>query len=258
MNIFIGLLIPFLGTTIGSAMVFFMKNKLNKKVEKILLGFAAGVMIAASIWSLIIPSIDMAREQGKMPWVPASIGFILGIVFLLVLDSVIPHLHLESTKPEGIKTNLKKTTMMIFAVTLHNIPEGMAVGVSFARALMGNIGITMAGAFALAIGIAIQNFPEGAIISMPLKAEGMSKRKAFLCGTLSGIVEPIGAVITILLTNAVVPILPYLLSFAAGAMIYVVVEELIPESQAGEHSNIGTIGVAIGFVIMMILDVALG
>ena len=258
MNIFIGLLIPFLGTTIGSAMVFFMKNKLNKKVEKILLGFAAGVMIAASIWSLIIPSIDMAREQGKMPWVPASIGFILGIVFLLVLDSVIPHLHLESTKPEGIKTNLKKTTMMIFAVTLHNIPEGMAVGVSFASALMGNIGITMAGAFALAIGIAIQNFPEGAIISMPLKAEGMSKRKAFLCGTLSGIVEPIGAVITILLTNAVVPILPYLLSFAAGAMIYVVVEELIPESQAGEHSNIGTIGVAIGFVIMMILDVALG
>ena len=200
----------------------------------------------------------MATEQKIIPWVPAAVGFLLGIVFLLVLDSVIPHLHLESTKPEGIKTKLKKTTMMVFAVTLHIIPEGMAVGVSFAGALIGNTGITMAGAFALAIGIAIQNFPEGAIISMPLKAEGMSKGKAFLYGTLSGIVEPIGAVITILLTNSVVPILPYLLAFAAGAMIYVVVEELIPESQSGEHSNIGTIGVAIGFVVMMILDVALG
>ena len=258
MNIFVGLMIPFLGTTLGSVMVFLMKNKLNKKVEKILLGFASGVMIAASVWSLLIPSIDMATVQKITPWVPAAVGFLLGIVFLLVLDSVIPHLHLESTKPEGIKTKLKKTTMMVFAVTLHNIPEGMAVGVSFAGALIGNTGITMAGAFALAIGIAIQNFPEGAIISMPLKAEGMSKGKAFLYGTLSGIVEPIGAVITILLTNSVVPILPYLLAFAAGAMIYVVVEELIPESQSGEHSNIGTIGVAIGFVIMMILDVALG
>ena len=258
MNIVVGLMIPFLGTTLGSAMVFLMKSKLNKKVEKILLGFASGVMIAASVWSLLIPSIDMATEQKITPWVPAAVGFLLGIVFLLVLDSVIPHLHLESTKPEGIKTKLKKTTMMVFAVTLHNIPEGMAVGVSFAGALIGNTGITMAGAFALAIGIAIQNFPEGAIISMPLKAEGMSKGKAFLYGTLSGIVEPIGAVITILLTNLVVPILPYLLAFAAGAMIYVVVEELIPESQSGEHSNIGTIGVAIGFVIMMILDVALG
>lgn len=258
MNIVVGLLIPFLGTTLGSAMVFLMKNKLNKKVEKILLGFASGVMIAASVWSLLIPSIDMAKEQKITHWVPAAVGFLLGIVFLLVLDSVIPHLHLESTKPEGIKTKLKKTTMMVFAVTLHNIPEGMAVGVSFAGVLIGNTGITMAGAFALAIGIAIQNFPEGAIISMPLKAEGMSKGKAFLYGTLSGIVEPIGAVITILLTNLVVPILPYLLAFAAGAMIYVVVEELIPESQSGEHSNIGTIGVAIGFVIMMILDVALG
>ncbi len=258
MNVFTGLLIPFLGTTLGSATVFLMKNELNKKVEKILLGFAAGVMIAASVWSLLIPSIDMAREQGIPAWVPSATGFLFGIFFLLVLDSVIPHLHLESTKPEGIKTKLKKTTMMIFAVTLHNIPEGMAVGVSFAGALIGNAGITMAGAFALALGIAIQNFPEGAIISMPLKAEGMSKRKAFLYGTLSGIVEPIGAIITILLTNAVITILPYLLSFAAGAMIYVVVEELIPESQAGEHSNIGTVGVAIGFVIMMILDVALG
>ena len=254
----IGLLIPFLGTLLGSAMVFLMKKEMNKKIEKILLGFASGVMIAASVWSLIIPSIEMAESQGKIAWIPATIGFLLGIVFLLVLDSVIPHMHLESEKPEGKKSKLKKTTMMLLAVTLHNIPEGMAVGVIFAGALMGNAGITMTGALTLAIGIAIQNFPEGAIISMPLKSEGVSKPKAFLYGTLSGIVEPIGALITILLTNAIVPILPYLLSFAAGAMIYVVVEELIPESQAGEHSNIGTIGVAIGFVIMMILDVALG
>ena len=258
MQIFLGLAIPFLGTTLGAAMVFLMKKKMNKKVEKILLGFASGVMIAASVWSLLIPSIEMAETQGKVAWIPAAIGFLLGIVFLLVLDSVVPHMHLESEKTEGIKSKLKKTTMMVFAVTLHNIPEGMAVGVTFAGALAQNAGITIAGAFALAIGIAIQNFPEGAIISMPLKSEGVSKPKAFLYGTLSGIVEPIGAVITILLTNAVVPILPYLLSFAAGSMIYVVVEELIPESQAGEHSNIGTIGVAIGFTIMMILDVALG
>ena len=258
MQIFLGLAIPFLGTTLGAAMVFLMKKEMNKKVEKILLGFASGVMIAASVWSLLIPSIEMAETQGKVAWIPAAIGFLLGIVFLLVLDSVVPHMHLESEKTEGIKSKLKKTTMMVFAVTLHNIPEGMAVGVTFAGALAQNAGITMAGAFALAIGIAIQNFPEGAIISMPLKSEGVSKPKAFLYGTLSGIVEPIGAIITILLTNAVVTILPYLLSFAAGAMIYVVVEELIPESQAGEHSNIGTIGVAIGFTIMMILDVALG
>ena len=258
MQIFLGLAIPFLGTTLGAAMVFLMKKEMNKKVEKILLGFASGVMIAASVWSLLIPSIEMAETQGKVAWIPAAIGFLLGIVFLLVIDSVVPHMHLESEKPEGMKAKLKKTTMMVFAVTLHNIPEGMAVGVTFAGALAQNAGITMAGAFALAVGIAIQNFPEGAIISMPLKSEGVSKTKAFLYGTLSGIVEPIGAIITILLTNAVVPILPYLLSFAAGAMIYVVVEELIPESQAGEHSNIGTIGVAIGFTIMMILDVALG
>lgn len=258
MDLVIGLAIPFLGTTLGAAMVFLMKNKINNKIEKLLLGFASGVMIAASIWSLLIPAIEMSESQGKIAWVPATIGFLLGITFLLVLDSVIPHLHLKSDKQEGIKSKLKKTTMMVFAVTLHNIPEGMAVGVTFAGALTQNAGITMAGAFALAIGIAIQNFPEGAIISMPLKSEGISKTKAFLYGTLSGIVEPIGAIITILLTNAVVPMLPYLLAFAAGAMIYVVVEELIPESQAGEHSNIGTIGVAIGFVVMMILDVALG
>ena len=257
-NIAIGILIPFIGTTLGSAMVFLMRNKLNSKVQKLLLGFASGVMIAASIWSLITPSIEMAEEQGIVSWIPASIGFLLGIIFLLILDSLIPHLHLNSKKPEGIKAKLKNTTMMVLAVTLHNIPEGMAVGVVFAGVLAQNTTITLAGAFALSIGIAIQNFPEGAIISMPLKNEGMSKSKAFLCGTLSGIVEPIGAIITILLTSVVTPVLPYLLSFAAGAMIYVVVEELIPESQSGEHSNIGTIGVAIGLVIMMILDVALG
>lgn len=257
-QVILGLTIPFLGTTLGSAMVFLIRKEMSKKIEKLLLGFASGVMIAASIWSLIIPSIEMAEEQGEIAFVPAAIGVLLGVVFLLLLDSLIPHLHLKTEKPEGIKSKLKKTTMLILAVTLHNIPEGMAVGVVFAGFLVGNTGITILGAFALVLGIAIQNFPEGAIISMPLKQEGISKTRAFLYGTLSGIVEPIGAVITILLTNAVVPILPYILSFAAGAMIYVVVEELIPESQAGEHSNIGTIGVAIGFVIMMILDVALG
>ncbi len=257
MNLIIGLLIPFLGTTLGSAMVFIMKDKMNLKVEKVLLGFASGVMIAASVWSLIIPSIDMAKSQGRIAWIPAVVGFLLGIIFLLILDSLIPHLHLESDKPEGIKAKLKKTTMMVFAVTLHNIPEGMAVGVTFAGALVGNAGVTLTGAFALAIGIAIQNFPEGAIISMPLKSEGMSKPKAFLYGTLSGAVEPIGAIFTILLTNCILPVLPYIMSFAAGAMIYVVVEELIPESQAGSHSNLGTVGVAIGFVLMMVLDVAL-
>lgn len=257
-NILIGVLIPFLGTMLGSAMVFFMKNEINKEVQKLLSGFAAGVMISASIWSLLIPSIEMAEEQGILSWFPAAVGFILGIVFLLVLDSVIPHMHIDSKKPEGIKAKLKNTTMLVLAVTLHNIPEGMAVGVVLAGTLIGNLNMTFAGTIALAIGIAIQNFPEGAIISMPLKSEGISKTRAFIYGTLSGIVEPIAAIITILLTNIVEPILPYLLSFAAGAMIYVVVEELIPESQMGEHSNIGTIGVAIGFVIMMILDIALG
>ena len=258
MEVLIGVAIPFLGTTLGAAMVFFMKNKMNGKVEKLLLGFAAGVMIAASIWSLLNPSIDMAEEQGEIAWIPAAVGFLLGVLFLLILDSVVPHLHLKTDKPEGIKSKLKKTTMLVLAVTLHNIPEGMAVGVVLAGGLMGNETISIAGAFALAIGIAIQNFPEGAIISMPLRAEGISKGKAFMYGVLSGIVEPIAAIVTILLASFVEPILPYLLSFAAGAMIYVVVEELIPESQAGDHSNIGTIGVAVGFVIMMILDVALG
>lgn len=258
MDVFLGLAIPFLGTTLGSGMVFLMKNKINIKIEKLLLGFASGVMIAASVWSLLIPSIDMAKTQNVIDWIPATIGFLLGIVFLLILDSIIPHLHLHTDKPEGLKAKIEKTTMMVLAVTLHNIPEGMAVGVVFAGAIAHNTGITMAGAIALAIGIAIQNFPEGAIISMPLKSEGMSKLKAFMYGTLSGLVEPIGALLTIALTNLVVPILPYFLSFAAGAMIYVVVEELIPEAQNGEHSNISTIGVAIGFIIMMILDVALG
>ena len=215
-------------------------------------------MIAASIWSLLQPAIEMSEEQGKIPWLAPSIGFMIGIVFLLLLDSLIPHLHLNSNKPEGLSSKLKKTTMLVLAVTLHNIPEGMAVGVVFAGMLAQNSLITLAGAFALSIGIAIQNFPEGAIISMPLKEEGMSKGKAFVLGMLSGIVEPIAAVITLLITNLVVPVLPYILAFAAGAMIYVVVEELIPEAQNGEHTNIGTIGCAIGFVLMMILDIALG
>lgn len=258
MQITLGLMIPFLGTTLGSAMVFFMRKEMNKKIEKMLLGFAAGVMIAASVWSLLIPAIDMAEEQGKIAWIPATIGFLGGMAFLLVLDTLIPHLHLESSEPEGIEANLKKTTMLVLAVTLHNIPEGMSVGVTFAGAIIGNAGVTMAGAFALAVGIAIQNFPEGAIISMPLRSEGVSRLRSFAYGALSGIVEPVGALITILLAKQIVPAIPFLLAFAAGAMIYVVVEELIPESQSGEHSNIGTIGVAFGFVIMMILDVALG
>lgn len=258
METLVGLLIPFIGTTLGAAMVFLMKNKMSSKLEKALLGFASGVMIAASIWSLLQPAIEMSEEQGKISWLAPSVGFMIGIVFLLLLDSLIPHLHLNSDKPEGLSSKLKKTTMLVLAVTLHNIPEGMAVGVVFAGMLAQNSLITLAGAFVLSIGIAIQNFPEGAIISMPLKEEGMSKVKAFVLGMLSGIVEPIAAVITLLITNLVVPVLPYILAFAAGAMIYVVVEELIPEAQNGEHTNIGTIGCAIGFVLMMILDIALG
>lgn len=257
-NVLLGILIPFIGTTLGSSLVFFMKNKINDKIQKFLLGFAAGVMIAASVWSLLLPSMNMAKEQGIVEWIPACVGFLLGILFLLLLDIIIPHLHVSSTKPEGLKSNFKKTTMFFLAVTLHNIPEGMAAGVVFAGVLLDNVGLSFAGALALSIGIAIQNFPEGAIISIPLKAEGFSKPKAFFYGVLSGIVEPIAALITILLTNLVVPILPYLLSFAAGAMIYAVVEELIPESQQGKHTNLGTIGVALGFVVMIVLDTALG
>lgn len=258
MQLFAGLMIPFLGTTLGATMVFSMRKEMHRGVEKLLLGFASGVMIAASVWSLLIPAIAMSQEQGEIAWMPATVGFLGGMAFLLALDSLIPHLHLESVEPEKVESSLKKTTMLVLAVTLHNIPEGMSVGVTFAGALIGNAGITMAGAFALAIGIAIQNFPEGAIISMPLHSEGISRCRAFFYGALSGIVEPVGAFITILLAEQIVSALPVLLAFAAGAMIYVVVEELIPEARAGEHGNIGTVGVAFGFVIMMILDVALG
>ena len=260
MKIFLGIIFPFLGTTLGSMMVFLLKDKINEKIQKILIGFAAGVMIAASVWSLIIPAIEESSHLGSFSWFPAALGFLLGIGFLLLLDSLVPHLHLNSQEPEGVKTKKKinKTTMFIFAVTLHNIPEGMAVGVVLAGALAGDIVLTMAGALALSIGIAIQNFPEGAIISMPLKSEGFSKRKSFLYGVLSGIVEPLAALLTLLFASYITPILPYLLSFAAGAMIYVVVDELIPESQSGEHSNLATIAVAIGFTLMMILDISLG
>lgn len=253
------LAIPFVGTSLGAFTVFFMKDKINPKTEKILLGFAAGVMIAASVWSLLIPSIDLARQRGKISWLPALIGFALGIVFLLLIDSIVPHLHLKSTKPEGFDRGLfSKTAMMLFAVTIHNIPEGMAVGVTCAGAIGENPRITLTSALALSMGIAIQNFPEGAIISMPLKGEGMGKGKAFFYGVLSGAVEPVGAIITLLLTSHVLPLLPYFLSFAAGAMMYVVIEELIPECQSGEHSNLGTIGAAVGFALIMVLDVALG
>lgn len=259
MELTIGLLIPFLGTTLGSACVFFLKDELNRLVQKGLLGFASGVMVAASVWSLLIPAINMAEPaMGKLSFVPAAVGFLFGIFFLLVMDRVIPHLHLNDDKPEGLPSQLKKTTMLVLAVTLHNIPEGMAVGVVFAGLLTGNSGITAAGALALSIGIAIQNFPEGAIISLPLKSEGGSRKKAFLYGMLSGVVEPIAAGITILLTGIITPLLPYLLAFAAGAMIYVVVEELMPEASEGAHSNVSTLGFAAGFLIMMILDVALG
>lgn len=256
--IFSGLMIPFLGTTLGAGMVFFMKGSMNQKLEKMLLGFAAGVMIAASVWSLLIPSIEMTEQAGGIAWIPACVGFLLGMIFLLLLDSVIPHLHLDSDKPEGPKTKLGKAAMLVLAVTLHNIPEGMAVGVVYAGYLAGNAKITVAAAMALSIGIAIQNFPEGAIISMPLRAEGMKVSKAFAGGVLSGIVEPVGAMLTILAAGYIVPALPYLLSFAAGAMIYVIVEELIPEMSQGEHSDLGTIFFAVGFTVMMSLDVALG
>lgn len=259
MNLIIGLIIPFLGTVLGSSMVFFMKDKINKKIEKLLLGFASGVMIAASVWSLMIPAINMSEYLGKLSWIPTSIGFTLGILFLLLLEILIPYFKVDNIdREDSIGKRIKKTTMMLLAITIHNIPEGMAVGVTFAGALIGNAGITLAGAFTLAIGVAIQNFPEGAIISMPLKNEGIPKHKAFIYGSLSGMVEPIAAAITVLLTNLVVPILPYLLSFAAGTMMYVVVEELIPESQQGDYAKIGIIGVSVGFIIMMILDIALG
>ncbi len=253
-----GVLIPFFGTALGAACVLFIKENLNIALQRALTGFAAGVMVAASIWSLLIPAMEQSADMGQWAFVPAVAGFWLGILFLLFLDRLIPHLHQNGGEPEGPKVALKRTTMLVLAVTLHNIPEGMAVGVMFAGGLAGNSIITLTGAMALSIGIAIQNFPEGAIISMPLKAEGMKKSSAFLYGIFSGIVEPIAALFTILAARMVVPILPYLLSFAAGAMIYVVVEELIPEMSAGRHSNLGTMSFALGFTVMLTLDVALG
>ena len=258
MEAFWGILIPFLGTSLGAACVFFMKRTLSDMVQRSLTGFAAGVMVAASVWSLLIPAMEQAAGMGKLSFVPAVAGFWIGILFLLGLDHIVPHLHVKSGQTEGPKSQLRRTTMMVLAVTLHNIPEGMAVGVVYAGYLSGSAQITAAGALALSLGIAIQNFPEGAIISMPLRAEGMKKGKAFCGGVLSGVVEPIGAVLTILAAQLVVPALPYLLSFAAGAMLYVVVEELIPEVSQGSHSNIGTLFFAVGFSIMMMLDVALG
>ena len=258
MDIFLGILIPFIGTTLGSDCVFFMKKSLGDLIQRSLAGFAAGVMVAASIWSLMIPAIEQSEDMGKLAFFPAFIGFWAGILFLFALDNLIPHLHVGSEQAEGLKSRLGRTTMMVLAVTLHNIPEGMAVGVMYAGFLSDSMQITAAGAMALSLGIAIQNFPEGAIISMPLRAEGESKSRAFLGGVLSGVVEPIGAVLTIIAAQLVIPALPYLLSFAAGAMIYVVIEELIPEMSQGRHSDLGTIFFAAGFSVMMVLDVALG
>ena len=257
-EIIYGLLLPFMGTALGAAMVFFLRGEMPSWVQKLLLGFASGVMIAASVWSLLIPSIDMAAEMGKTEWMPAVLGFLAGMFSLLLFDSVVPHVHLDSPEPEGVKSGLGRSSMLVMAVTLHNIPEGMAVGVVLAGAMTESAGITLAGALALSIGIAIQNFPEGAIVSMPLKESLRSRWKAFAYGAGSGIVEPLAGLITILMIDYVQPILPYFLSFSAGAMIYVVVEELIPESQNGSHSNVATIGVALGFALMMLLDVALG
>ena len=258
MEVFLGILIPFLGTTAGAACVFFMKSSLGDLVQRSLAGFAAGVMVAASIWSLLIPSIEQSAALGKLAFFPAFTGFWLGVLFLLALDHLIPHLHIGSEQAEGPKSNLSRTAMMVLAVTLHNIPEGMAVGVMYAGFLSGSSQITAASALALSLGIAIQNFPEGAIISMPLRAEGEKNGRAFLGGVLSGVVEPVGAVLTIIAAQFIIPALPYLLSFAAGAMLYVVVEELIPEMSQGRHSNIGTVFFAVGFSLMMVLDVALG
>ena len=257
-----GLLLPLFGTTLGAGCVFFLKRQIHPLVQKALLGFASGVMVAAAVWSLLIPAMDQSAHLGRLAFLPAAVGFLLGMAFLLLMDQLVPHLHLGSEKAEGPNSSFKRLTMLVLAVTLHNIPEGMAVGVVFAGMLTGHGEITLTGAFALSIGIAIQNFPEGAIISLiislPLKSEGASRGRAFLYGLLSGVVEPVGALLTILLASQIAPALPYLLAFAAGAMLYVVVEELIPEASQGDHSNLGTIGFAVGFTLMMILDVALG
>ena len=256
--VLLGLLIPFAGTTLGAACVFFMKKELSNGVQRALTGFAAGVMVAASIWSLLIPAMEQSEKLGKLAFLPAVVGFLIGILFLLLLDNVIPHLHMNADKAEGPKSSFRKTTMMLLAVTLHNIPEGMAVGVVFGGLIAGSADITAGGALALSLGIAIQNFPEGAIVSMPIHAQGKTKGGAFLGGVISGAVEPVARILTILLSSLLVPVMPYLLSFAAGAMIYVVVEELIPEMSEGEHSNIGVVMFSLGFALMMALDVALG
>ena len=252
-----GVLLPFLGTSLGAAMVFFLRRQVPARLQKALVGFAAGVMVAASFWGLLQPAIEESAALGSLAFAPAAVGFLVGVGFLLVLDMITPHMHMD-LQEEGPKTGLSRSTKLVLAVTIHNIPEGMAVGVVFADWAMGGSGVSQAAAFALALGIAIQNFPEGAIVSMPLRAEGMSKGKTFLCGVASGAVEPIAAVITILAASVIVPVMPYLLAFAAGAMMYVVVEELIPEMSEGEHTNIGTVVFALGFTLMMILDVTLG
>lgn len=258
MDIAVGILIPFLGTTAGAACVFFLQKSISPTLQRIFTGFAAGVMVAASVWSLLIPAMDLCEDMGRMGFIPALIGLFAGVFFLLLMDSFIPHLHVGSDKPEGAKSGLGRTAMLMLAVTIHNLPEGAACGAIFAGVLEGDGSVTMAGAITLAVGIAIQNFPEGAIISMPLHSEGNSRMKSFLLGTLSGAVEPMGAMLAILLANIVTPILPYMLAFAAGAMLYVVTEELIPEASEGEHSNVGTLAFAVGFALMMVLDVALG
>ena len=258
MEAFWGILIPFLGTSLGAACVFFMKNALRDTVQRALTGFAAGVMVAASVWSLLIPAMDMEAESGKWSVVPAAVGFLLGIGFLLLIDELTPHLHIGTEKPEGIRSHLSKTAMLALAVTIHNLPEGMAVGVVFAGAENSASHISLAGAISVSLGIAIQNIPEGAIVSMPMRAAGNSRWKSFMLGSLSGVVEPIGAIAVMLLASLIMPVLPYMLAFAAGAMFYVVVEELIPEASSGQHSNLSTIGFAIGFVLMMVLDVVMG
>ena len=256
--ILIGLLIPLLGTMLGASFVFFMKRDMPDRLQKALLGFASGVMVAASVWSLLIPAIEMPQTTGAMQVMPAAVGFLLGIGFLLLIDELTPHIHVGSDKPEGLRSRLSRTAMLALAVTIHNLPEGMAVGVVFAGASEGHADISLMGALAMSIGIAVQNIPEGAIISMPMRAAGNSRWKAFLIGSLSGVVEPLGGLLIILLASLFLPAMPYLLSFAAGAMLYVVVEELIPEASSGTHSNLSTIGFAIGFVLMMVLDVVMG
>ena len=258
MSLLIGLLLPLMGTMLGAAFVFLMKDEMSPRIQKSLLGFASGVMVAASVWSLLIPAIEMETSKGAWSVFPAAVGFLLGIGFLLLIDEVTPHLHIGTDKPEGPRSHLSRTAMLALAVTIHNLPEGMAVGVVFAGAAKGTAGLSLASALAVSIGIAIQNVPEGAIISMPMRAAGNSRWRSFLIGSLSGVVEPLGALIVILLASMMTPILPYMLSFAAGAMIYVVVEELIPEASEGEHSNLSTIGFAIGFTLMMVLDVVMG